>query len=88
MIKNPQYNSPVEQVHQVILNILVTKDLDNKVFNYTGPWGETLSSIALSISASYHCNNQSTSGQSIFGRYMIFNLTSVVECRVITAANQ
>ena len=41
-INSPQYNSPVDRLHQVILNILVTKDLDNKVFDHTNPWGETL----------------------------------------------
>ena len=30
-IKNPQANAPVEWVHQVILNMLVTKDLGNKL---------------------------------------------------------
>ena len=44
--KNPQENAPVERVHQVILNIIVTKDLYNKVFNYIDIRGETLSSIA------------------------------------------
>ena len=33
-IKNPQSNYLVERVHQVILNMLATKDLDNKVFVY------------------------------------------------------
>ena len=33
-IKNPQANAPVERVHQVILNTLVTKDIDNKIFNH------------------------------------------------------
>ena len=41
-IKNPQPNASVERVHQVIINMLVTKDLANKVFDYIGPWGETL----------------------------------------------
>ena len=45
-VKNPQANAPVEKVHQVILNMLVTKDLDNKVLNYIDPWGETLAYIA------------------------------------------
>ena len=30
--------------------MLVTKDLDNKVFDYIYPWGETLASIAWTIS--------------------------------------
>ena len=35
--KNPQSNAPVEQEHQVILNMLVTKNIYNKVFNYIDP---------------------------------------------------
>ena len=41
-VKKPQSNAPVERVHQVILNMLVTKGLDKKVFDYIDPWGETL----------------------------------------------
>ena len=46
-INIPQANAPVDRVHQVILNTLVTKDLDNKVFYHTNTWGETLASIAI-----------------------------------------
>ena len=46
LVYNPQTNTPVKQVHQVIINMLVTKDLDNKVFDYIGTWGETLASIS------------------------------------------
>ena len=45
-IKNPQANTPVEQVKQVILNMLVTKDINNKFFGYIYPWGKTLAYIA------------------------------------------
>ena len=38
-IKNPQSIAPVERVHQVILNMLVTKDIGNKVFDTIFPWG-------------------------------------------------
>ena len=31
-IEKPQANAPVERVHQVILNSIVTKDISNKVF--------------------------------------------------------
>ena len=36
-VKNPQSNAPVDQVHQLMLNMIVTKDLDNKVFDYIDP---------------------------------------------------
>ena len=37
LVKNPQPNSLVERVHKLILNMLVAKDPDNKVFNYIYP---------------------------------------------------
>ena len=53
---NPQAGTPVERVHMLILNMLDTKDLDNKVFEHIYPWGETLASIAWAISDYYHRN--------------------------------
>ena len=87
-VKNPQANAPVERAHQVILNMLVTKDIDNKVFDYIDPWGETLASIAWVIRDSYHRTIISTPGLDIFGRDMLFNLASVVDWQVATAAKQ
>ena len=82
-IKNPQANNPVDQVHQVILNMLFTKDIDNKVFDYIYPWGESLVNIAWAIRASYHCTIEATPGQVVFDISIIFNLASVVYWRVI-----
>ena len=87
-IKNPQANALVERVNQVILNMLVTKDFDNKFFDCIYPRGENLSYIPWAINASYHCTIMTTPGQSIFGRYMLFNLASVVDWRIATTAKQ
>ena len=48
-IKNRQDSAPLEQVHQLILNILATKDLDNKLFDHIDPWDETLVYTAWAI---------------------------------------
>ena len=77
--KNPQSNAPVERVHQVILNMLVTKYLDNKVFNYIDPWGENLAYISWVIRVSYPRTIMATPVQYVFGRYMIFYLALVVD---------
>ena len=53
-INNPQSNSLVERVHQLIFNMLVAKYLYNKVFDCIYLWGETIASIAWAIRASYH----------------------------------
>ena len=78
----------MERVHHIILNMLVTKDLDNKVFNYIYPWGETLTYIAWEIRASYHRTIMATPGQDVFVRDMLFNLTSVDDWQVVTAVKQ
>ena len=87
-IKNRQANASVQWLHQVILNILVTKYINNKVFEYIDTWVETLSSISWVVRASYRRTIQAMPGQAFFGRDMIFNLASVIEWRVITALKQ
>ena len=67
-VKNPQSNFPLEQVHHVILNILVTKDIDNTVFGHIYPWGEKLAYIAWAIKAYYHFTIMAKPGQAVFGR--------------------
>ena len=54
--------------------MLFTKDIDKKVFDYIYPWDETLAYMAWAIRASYHRTIMATTGQSLFGRYMLFNL--------------
>ena len=74
-IKNPQTNDLVDRVHQVIYNMLVTKYLDNKVFDYIDTWCETLANIAWSIRVPYHRTLNSTPVQNIFCRDIILKLT-------------
>ena len=88
IVKNPQANAPVEWVHQVILNMLVTKYLYNKVFNHIDPWVETLTSITWEIRASYQLTIMATLGQAVFGKDVIFNFASVVYWRVVTPEKQ
>ena len=88
LVKNPQYNTLVERGHQVIINMLVNKYLDNKLFNHIDPWDENLASIAWMVRASYDLNIMATPCQAVFGRDMIFKITSVVDGRVSTAAKQ
>ena len=86
--KNSQTNVLVERLHQVILNMLVTKDIDNRVFDYIDQWDENLATISCSIRASYHRTVMVTPGQAFFGIDMLFNLASVVDWWVATAANR
>ena len=87
-VKKPQTNTPVERVHQVILNMLVTKYFDKKVFEYIDPYDETLGSIAWVVRASYRRTIMATPGQAVFGRDVLFNLASVFYWRVTIVAKQ
>ena len=75
-------------MHQVILNTLVTKDIDNKVFDCIYLWHETLVSISWAIRASYHLTIGYIMFQYVFVVYMILNLASVIYWRFITAKKQ
>ena len=75
-------------MHQVILNMIVTKHLANKAFEYIDPWGENLAYTAYEIRASYHLTIKATPGQDVFGRDIIFNLASVVDWRVKKAGKK
>ena len=87
-IKTPQDNTLVERLHQVILNMLVTKDISNKAFDYIEPWGKTLAHIAWAIRASCHWTIHATPGQAVFGRDMIFNLLTAVYWKFITSGKE
>ena len=78
LVQNPKANALVERVYQVIIDMLVTKYFDNKLFNYIESWGETLAYIAWEIRSSYHRTITAMPGKSVFGRDMLFNLASVV----------
>ena len=67
--------------------MLVKKDTSNKVLDYINTWGETLAYISWAIRASYHHTLKSMPGLSIFGRDMIFNITSIIYWQVINDKN-
>ena len=58
--------------------MFVTKENDVKVYDHIDPWGETLLSVVWEIRASYHCTLGFTPVRAMIGRYMLFNLTSIV----------
>ena len=74
----------VKRVQQVMYNMIVITDIDNKVFDYIDTWSENLSHIAWEIRASYHLTVVSTPGQYVYGRCIIFNLAPYIYCWDIT----
>ena len=68
--------------------MLVTKDIDKRIFDYIYPWGETLAYKECVMRASYHFNIRSTLGQAVLGRNMLFEIASVVDWPVATTMKQ
>ena len=82
-VENSQENGPIERVHQVIHNMIFTKDIKTIKFEYINPLCKILTLVAWSIRASHHSKFYALPAQLVFGRYMIFNLTSVIDWHVI-----
>lgn len=69
--KNPQANSIVERVHQVIGNMLRSFDLEEQTLDPKDPWKGYLSSVAFAIRATPHTTLGASPSQLVFGRDMI-----------------
>ena len=59
-IKNPQSNSPVERIHQVLRHMFLTKNLRAQTFDYIDPFESILASIVWAVRASYNSATDAT----------------------------
>ena len=75
IIKNSQENAVLERIHQVVGDMLRSKDLENYDFDATDPWSDILASVAWAIRNNVHRTLDATPGQLVFGRDMIFHDT-------------
>ena len=87
-IKNPQSNSPVERIHQVIHHMFTTKNLKEQTFDYIDPFGQILSSVAWAIRASYNSATDATPAQLVFSRDMLFNISTLVNWKALALNKQ
>ena len=71
-------------MHQVRHNMLATKDLDNKLFDYIDPSCETLVYIEWEKMDSYRFNISNTPGQAANIKDIISNLATFLDWKVIT----
>ena len=64
----------MERVHQVIGNIIRTFELEDNYLDEEDPWKGILSATAFAVRSTFHTTLQTTPGQLVFGRDMIFNI--------------
>ena len=53
-VKNPQANAILERVHQVLGDMLRTKELQKHTFDEIDPWSEILASVAWAICSTHY----------------------------------
>ena len=84
-VKNPQANAILERIHQVVGDMLRSKDLENYTFIISDPWSDMLANIAWAIRNTVHTTLDATPGQLVFGRDMIFHDTFKANWQIIHA---
>ena len=87
-IKNPQANSVLERVHQVLGDMLQARNVKGLNLDTDDPWSEVLASVAYAIRSTYHTTLEATPAQLVFGRDMIYPITYVAEWDLIQKRKQ
>ena len=75
IVRNPQANAVLERVHQVVVDMLRSKDLENYDPDQDNLWSDILASVAGAIRSIVHSTLEATQGKLVFGRDMIFQDT-------------
>ena len=70
---NPQANSVLERIHQVLGNMLRTQQIEDTI-SIQQPWENFLAAAAWAIRSTYHTTLAATPGQLVFGRDMLLNI--------------
>ena len=71
--ENPQENSILERIQQVIFNLVRTFDLKNNYLDEDDPWLGILVATSFSVRSMYHTTLQAMPCQMVFGHDMILN---------------
>ena len=87
-VRNPQANAIVERVHQVIGNIIRTFELESNYLDEDDHWKGILSATAFAVRSTFHTSLQSTPGELVFGRDMIFNIQHTANWEYIKQRKQ
>ena len=78
-IKNPQANSILKRVHQVLMTMLHTAKLDMAMSVVPSDIDAFLTNTAWAICSTYHMVLTASPGAAIFGRDMLFDIPYIVD---------
>ena len=78
-IKNPQANAILERVHQTIMAMLRTADLDMADTVSESDIADFLTNAAWAVRSTYHTVLKTSPGAAIFGRDMLFDVPFIAD---------
>ena len=87
-VKNPQANSILERVHQVVMNMIRTSELDMQDTCEPQMIDEILSKVGWAICSTYHTMLGSSPGSAVFGRDMLFDIPYLADWAGIGSRRQ
>ena len=82
-IKNPQANAILERVHDVLMNMIRTSELDMADSVAPSDIDAVLTDAAWAIRSTYHTVLRATPGAAIFGRDMMFDIPFIADWKKI-----
>ena len=68
--RNPQANSVIERIHQVLANMVRTFELENKYLDKEDPWKSILGAVAFAMRSTIHTTTQSTHTQYAYSTHV------------------
>jgi transposase InsO family protein len=86
--RNPQSNAILERIHQTIGNMLRTFEAENQPTDESDPWSGILSAVAWTVRSAHYTALQSTLGQLVFGRDMIWDTAHVADWQHVKQRKQ
>ena len=64
--------------------MLLTKNLSAQILDYIDPFGSILASVAWAVHSSYNNSTDATAAQFVFGRDMMFNISTLVNWKELS----
>ena len=67
---------------------MLTKNLSEQTLDYIDPFGSILASVAWAVRSSYNNSTDATPAQLVFGRDMMFNISTLVNWKELSIKKQ
>jgi hypothetical protein len=81
--QNPQVNAIPERAHGTIGNLIRTYQVEGIGLDEDGPFAGLVLAMSFTVRSTYHTTLQSTPGQLVFGRDMIFPINHIADWQLI-----